>query len=42
MLLKENFREGKRASGLNRILAKLKETSECVINTAFLALNLNK
>lgn len=36
------FGEGKRAHGLNRIFAKLKETSECVINTAFLVLNLNK
>lgn len=36
------FGEGKRAYGLNRIFAKLKETSECVINTAFLVLNLNK
>ena len=36
------FGEGKRAHGLSRILAKLKETSECVINTAFLVLNLNK
>ena len=36
------FGEGKRAHGLNRIFAKLKETSECVINVAFLVLNLNK
>ena len=36
------FGECKRAHGLNRIFAKLKETSECVINTAFLVLNLNK
>ena len=36
------FGEGKRAHGLNRIFAKLKETSECVINTAFFVLNLNK
>lgn len=36
------FGEGKRAHGLSRIFAKLKETSECVINTAFLVLNLNK
>lgn len=36
------FGEGKRAHGLNRIFAKLKETSECVINAAFLVLNLNK
>jgi IS5 family transposase len=36
------FGEGKRTHGLNRIFAKLKETSECVINAAFLVLNLNK
>lgn len=40
--VEEKFGEGKRAHGLNRIFAKLKETSECVINTAFLVLNLNK
>ena len=36
------FGEGKRAYGLSRIFAKLKETSECVINAVFLVLNLNK
>ena len=36
------FGEGKRKYGLNRILTKLKETSECVINIAFIVSNLNK
>jgi hypothetical protein len=29
------FGKGKRAHGLNSIFAQLKETSGCVINTAF-------
>lgn len=36
------FNEGKRKYGLNRILTKIKETSECVINIAFIVSNLNK
>ena len=36
------FGEGKRKYGLNRILTKLKETSECVINIEFIVSNLNK
>ena len=36
------FGEGKTAYGLNRIKAKLKETSETVINLAFWVMNLNK
>jgi IS5 family transposase len=36
------FGEGKTVYGLNRIKAKLKETSETVINLAFWVMNLNK
>ena len=36
------FGEGKTAYGLNRIKAKLKETSETVINLAFWVMNINK
>jgi IS5 family transposase len=36
------FGEGKTSYGLNRIKAKLKETSETVINLAFWVMNLNK
>lgn len=36
------FGEGKTAYGLNRIKAKLKETSETIINLVFWVMNLNK
>ena len=36
------FGEGKTAYGLNRVKAKLKETSETVINLAFWVMNINK
>jgi IS5 family transposase len=36
------FGEGKIVYGLNRIKAKLKETSETIINLAFWVMNLNK
>lgn len=36
------FGEGKRKYGLNKILTKLKETSECTICIAFIVSNLNK
>jgi site-specific DNA recombinase len=36
------FGEGKTAYGLNRIKAKLKETSETIIDLAFWVMNINK
>ena len=36
------FGEGKTAYGLDRIAARLKETSNCVIGMIFLVMNLNK
>ena len=40
--LKSVFRTGKRAYGLDRIMAYLPETSFCVIGIALLCMNLTK
>lgn len=36
------FGQGKRRFGLSKIMAKLKETSECVISISFILMNLEK
>ena len=42
LVLEDEFGTGKRAYGLNRIMAHLRETSFCVIGVALLCMNLTK